>query len=59
MLGVDTAVVLDGRVYGKPADSGDAERMLEALGGRTHVVVSGLCLLGPTWEELHTEAIRN
>src|SRR5919106_99696 len=44
VLAVDTAVVLDGRVYGKPADTGDAERMLEALGGRTHVVVSGLCL---------------
>jgi septum formation protein len=45
-LGVDTAVVLDGRVYGKPADRADAERMLHALSGRTHTVVSGLCLLG-------------
>jgi septum formation protein len=45
-LGVDTAVVLDGRVYGKPADRGDAERMLHVLSGRTHTVVSGLCLLG-------------
>jgi septum formation protein len=46
-LGVDTAVVLDGRVHGKPADATDAERMLRALSGRTHTVVSGLCLLGP------------
>jgi septum formation protein len=46
-LGVDTAVVLDGRVYGKPADRTDAERMLRELSGRTHTVVSGLCLLGP------------
>ncbi len=45
-LGVDTAVVLDGRVYGKPTDSADAERMLGALAERTHTVVSGLCLLG-------------
>jgi septum formation protein len=45
-LGVDTAVVLDGRIYGKPADRGDAERMLRDLSGRTHVVVTGLCLLG-------------
>jgi septum formation protein len=52
VLGVDTAVVLDGVVYGKPADAGDAARMLEVLGGRTHVVVSGLCLLTPGWEEL-------
>ena len=46
-LGVDTAVALDGRVYGKPADVEDAERMLRDLAGRTHMVVSGLCLLGP------------
>jgi len=49
-LGVDTAVVLDGRVYGKPADARDAERMLNDLSGRTHTVVSGLCLLGPELE---------
>ena len=58
VLGVDTAVVLDGRLYAKPADSTDAERMLEALGGRTHEVVSGLCLLTPTWEEVHDETTR-
>ena len=49
-LGVDTAVVLDGRVYGKPEDVRDAERMLNDLSGRTHTVVSGLCLLGPELE---------
>jgi len=53
VIGVDTAVVLDGRVYGKPSDAGDAERMLEALSGQTHVVVSGLCVVTPGWEELH------
>ena len=55
VLGVDTTVFLDGRMYGKPHDAADAERMLEALGGRTHHVVSGLCLLTPAWEELHAE----
>jgi septum formation protein len=49
-LGVDTAVALDGRVYGKPEDAVDAERMLNDLSGRTHTVVSGLCLLGPELE---------
>lgn len=49
-LGVDTAVALDGRVYGKPEDAADAERMLTDLSGRTHTVVSGLCLLGPELE---------
>ncbi|MBA3401060.1 MAG: septum formation protein Maf, partial [Actinobacteria bacterium] len=46
-LGVDTAVALDGRVYGKPDDAEDAKRMLQDLAGRTHSVVSGLCLVGP------------
>jgi nucleoside triphosphate pyrophosphatase len=46
-LGVDTTVVLDGRVYGKAADRDDARRMLSELSGRTHTVVSGVCLLGP------------
>ena len=50
MLGVDTAVALDARLYGKPADADDAARMLEELAGRTHVVVSGLCLVTPGWE---------
>ncbi|MDQ3670993.1 MAG: Maf family protein [Actinomycetota bacterium] len=46
-LGVDTTVTLDGRVYGKPGDAGDAARMLRDLSGRSHTVVSGLCLIGP------------
>jgi septum formation protein len=58
VLGVDTAVVLSGRIYGKPADAADAEAMLEALSGRTHVVVSGLCLITPGWEELAHDSTR-
>jgi septum formation protein len=58
VLGVDTAVVLDGRIYGKPANAAEAERMLEQLGGKTHVVVSGVCLLTPGWEEVAHEETR-
>lgn len=58
VLGVDTAVVLRGRVFGKPQDASDAERMLEELSGTTHLVVSGLCLLTPGWEELAHESTR-
>ena len=58
VLGVDTTVVCEGRVYAKPADVADAERMLEALGGRIHQVVSGLCLLTPGWEVVETETTR-
>jgi septum formation protein len=53
VLGVDTEVALDGELYGKPSEPGGAETMLEALSGRTHEVVSGLCLLTPGWEEVH------
>ena len=50
VLGVDTAVVLGDAVLGKPAGEGDAVDMLTRLAGRTHVVLSGLCLLAPGWE---------
>jgi septum formation protein len=58
VLGVDTIVVCDGRVLGKPADAREAEQMLETLSGKTHEVVSGLCLRTPAWEELHREVTR-
>ena len=55
VLGVDTEVLFRGELLGKPADETEAEAMLEALAGRTHEVVSGLCLRTPGWEELHSE----
>jgi septum formation protein len=45
VLGCDTIVVLDGVIYGKPADAHAARETLAALGGRTHEVLSGLALL--------------
>jgi septum formation protein len=58
VLGVDTEVVLDGVIFGKPADATEAEQMLEELSGKTHVVMSGLCLLTPGWEVLEHEGTR-
>jgi septum formation protein len=55
VLGVDTEVLLDGELLGKPAHPGEAEEMLETLAGRSHDVVSGLCLRTQAWEELGTE----
>jgi septum formation protein len=49
VLGVDTAVVLGDDVLGKPDGEGEAAEMLTRLSGKTHVVVSGLCLLAPGW----------
>ena len=47
VLGCDTVVALEGRLYGKPADEAAARASLAALGGRTHTVVSGLAVLAP------------
>jgi septum formation protein len=58
VLGVDTEVVVDSDALGKPAGAAEAEAMLERLSGRTHEVVSGLCLRTPAWEELHSETTR-
>lgn len=58
VLGVDTEVLLDGELLGKPRHAGEAEAMLESLSGRTHEVVSGLCLRTQAWEELHEETTR-
>jgi len=58
VLGVDTEVVLDGRIYGKPATAQEAEAMLEALAGRTHDVVSGLALVTPGCEAVAHDETR-
>ena len=58
VLGVDTAVSLGRKIFGKPASAEEAERMLEELAGETHVVVSGLCLLTPGWELVEHESTR-
>lgn len=47
VLGADTEVVLDAEVLGKAADEAQARAFLEALSGRTHVVLGGVALLGP------------
>jgi septum formation protein len=44
VLAADTVVVVDGRALGKPTDDADAERMLRALSGRPHDVVTGLAV---------------
>ncbi len=44
VLAADTTVVLDGEILGKPADAADAVRMLTALAGRSHEVITGICL---------------
>ncbi|AQZ34948.1 septum formation inhibitor Maf [Pseudomonas sp. LPH1] len=46
VLGADTAVVLDGRILGKPADLNESRAMLQALSGRSHQVLTAVALVG-------------
>lgn len=45
VLGADTIVVVDDAILGKPRDREDAVRMLRLLSGRTHAVITGVCLV--------------
>jgi septum formation protein len=47
VIGSDTIVVLDGKVFGKPKDAEDAFRMLSALQGNMHEVYSGITVFNP------------
>jgi len=55
LIGCDTVVALDGRVYGKPRDAEDACRMLRELSGRRHSVISGLAIKA-TPSSVHLDA---
>jgi septum formation protein len=45
VLGADTIVVVEQAILGKPLDSDDAVRMLRLLSGRTHSVITGVCVV--------------
>lgn len=45
VIGADTIVVLDGKIFGKPRDRDDARRMLSQLAGQRHEVITGVCLV--------------
>jgi septum formation protein len=52
ILGFDTLVILDGIPLGKPVDEKDAFRMLRALSGKTHTVLTGCAIVKDSFEEL-------
>lgn len=56
VLGADTEVVLDGQVYGKPADAVEAAVMLRWLSGRTHQVISVVWLVSAA-REMHAVSV--
>jgi len=59
VLGADTIVVVDGQMLAKPEDENDAERMLRLLSGRTHQVITGVCLIGKSGTDATFEDVRS
>jgi len=59
VLGADTEVVLDDRIFGKPKDEADGVRMLTLLSGRTHQVLTAvaICWEGNTVAEISTSSV--
>lgn len=55
VLGVDTEVVLDGRLLGKAGNEGEARERLETLSGRTHEVLSGVVVIEDSEERSGVE----
>jgi septum formation protein len=55
VLGADTVVVVDQHLLEKPANANDAARMLRLLAGRTHQVITGVCLVAPEFERTEAE----
>ena len=58
VLGADTTVVIGDRVLEKPRDAEDARAMLRLLSGRTHLVITGICLRHPGGAIVDAESTR-
>ncbi len=52
VLAADSVVILDGKIYNKPADYEEACSMIRKLSGRQHTVVTGVCLLSKEKEKV-------
>ena len=55
IIAADTIVVLENKIIGKPADREDAIKILSALSGKTHEVITGVCLLSSSKKNVFTE----
>ncbi|AYB34209.1 MAG TPA: Maf family nucleotide pyrophosphatase [Chryseolinea sp.] len=55
ILAADTVVILDNTIINKPEDRAEAIRMLTALSGRTHRVMTGVCIISKEKEESFDE----
>ena len=57
ILGADTMVVIGERILGKPRAPEDVHFMLSRLSGKEHEVITGFCLLEPSGEMAHSQAV--
>lgn len=57
LLGADSIVVILDRVLGKPGDDAEAREMLSLLQGKEHRVITGFCILDPSGQKAHVEAV--
>lgn len=58
VIGADTIVLLNGKIYEKPVDRQDAINMLTALSGQTHTVITGVCVLSKQKEVSFSDVTR-
>ena len=57
ILGADTIVAMDSQILGKPEDSNRAKYMLTLLSAKEHRVITGICILDPSGNVAHSEAV--
>jgi septum formation protein len=55
VIGADTVVLLEGKIYEKPVDAADAIKMLSALSGKMHRVITGVCILSKNRKKVFSE----
>jgi septum formation protein len=58
VIGSDQLVDLDGRALGKPDDAAQAREQLRALSGRTHQILTAVCLVGPGYFACHVDVAK-
>ena len=58
VIGADQVAVVEGRVWGKPADESAARAQLQRLNGRTHGLITAVALVGPGLEQVETEMVK-
>jgi septum formation protein len=59
ICGADTLISVDGKIYGKPVDRDDAQRMLETLQGRSHDVITAVALFNGREKSIDCRSVRS